>query len=572
MGEGTVGRRKAGETLAEEQPAVRLGAYAARRCAVRTQWDVVRPCEPAPDGPFRTELARRGHAFETDVIAELIALHPDAVVIDRSLTPAKRQAATDEAIAAKERLIIGPRLRHDERSGRLGEPDLLVRRGPAGYLPVDIKHHRTLDPQQPGDLRGVSGLAELGHRAVVPRPREAGAHDAHRDDLLQLAHYWRLLEDLGAAALGPPSGAIVGRERRVVWFDLTEQRFGDDGGRGERRSALAVYDAEYAERYRVAAAAAQHLVDASRPLPLVPVSIAECPDCTWREHCGAYLEDRQDVSLLPRVTRPAWEALHRAGVDTIPELAALRDVTVVPGMTEGALASAIAHARARNGEAVAYRRPGATGVRVERADVEVDVDMENVEDGAYLWGAYVTDRAGAGIVTPGYHAFVDWDADATIAGVRAFAGFWPWFTELRRTCAERGLTLRAYCWSEAAENRWLRAGARAIRAEQDVEDFIASEQWVDLMRVFDGQVITGRGRGLKVVAPLLGFAWADDDPSGAASMVWWQEAVDAERPPAEREQLRARLLAYNADDVRATLHVRDWLEQAGPGLSPLPTP
>ena len=45
-------------------PPVRLGAYAARSCAVRAQWDVVRPCEPEPDTPFRAGLARDGIAFE----------------------------------------------------------------------------------------------------------------------------------------------------------------------------------------------------------------------------------------------------------------------------------------------------------------------------------------------------------------------------------------------------------------------------------------------------------------------------------------------------------------------------
>jgi predicted RecB family nuclease len=550
---------------------VRLGAYAARGCAVRTQWDVVQPCEPAPDGPFRVELARKGVAFEGEVFAELRALHDDAVVIDHDLPSTQREAATDAALAGRARIIIGPRLRHDLRSGRVGEPDLLVRHGTAGYRPIDVKHHRTLDAEHPQDLRGVVALADLGHRDVAARPREAGTHDAHRGDLLQLAHYWRMLEDLGLAATGVPSGAIIGRERQVVWFDLTEPRFSEGAGRGERRSALEVYDVEFAERHRVFVAAAAHVADAARPLPLVPVSITECPDCRWREHCGAYLEEREDVSLLPRVTRPSWEALRSIGADTIPQLAALGEGIEVPGMTSGALASAVANARARHGAAIAYRRPGVRSIEVERADVEVDVDMENVEEGAYLWGAHATDHRGSGVVAPGYHAFVDWDADAALAGARAFAGFWAWLSQLRRDCADRGLTLRAYCWSAAAENRWLRAGARALDIEDEVERFIASQEWVDLLRVFDAQVITGRASGLKVVAPLLGFAWDDDDPSGAASMVWWQSAVDAAATTEEREQVRARLLAYNADDVRATLHVRDWLATAGPGLPALPT-
>ena len=73
-------------------PPVRLGAYAARSCAVRAQWDVVRPCEPEPDTPFRAGLARDGIAFEADVVAELAAREPDAE--DRTRWPAKEGSSS----------------------------------------------------------------------------------------------------------------------------------------------------------------------------------------------------------------------------------------------------------------------------------------------------------------------------------------------------------------------------------------------------------------------------------------------------------------------------------------------
>jgi len=53
-------------------------------------------------------------------------------------------------------------------------------------------------------------------------------------------------------------------------------------------------------------------------------------------------------------------------------------------------------------------------------------------------------------------------------------------------------------------------------------------------------------------------------------MVWWEGAVDPDAPDEVRERLRERILAYNRDDVRATLHVRDWLATVGPELRALP--
>ena len=66
-------------------------------------------------------------------------------------------------------------------------------------------------------------------------------------------------------------------------------------------------------------------------------------------------------------------------------------------------------ARARVGAASAYRKRGVDVVTVPRADIEVDVDMENTNDGCYLWGALVTDRRDGVPPTVRYMPFVTWD-------------------------------------------------------------------------------------------------------------------------------------------------------------------
>ena len=100
----------------------------------------------------------------------------------------------------------------------------------------------------------------------------------------------------------------------------------------------------------------------------------------------------------------------------------------------------------------------------------------------------------------------------------------------------------------------MRRGAAVVGLLDEVDEFIASDQWVDLLKVFKAHLITGNPVKLKVTAPLSGFSWDGEEPAGDESMVRHDDVVDGS------QAARYWLLNYNRNDVEATLALRDWLQ------------
>jgi predicted RecB family nuclease len=508
---------------------------------------------PDPTGEQRKADAEAHRRSIAEEMAGLAGTDWTWIPSGPDIRGADRERATEQAMSAGARFIWGAQLPRDAAGGRRGGINLLVHTG-AGYVPVLVVRHKVTDPGSGartsplGDPVPAAGQADPARKAR-PQPR----------DQLRLAHARRLLEASGYADPGRPVGGVVGLDGDiVVWHDLEAPNW--PGG----RTALAEYDARFADRLAVATAAAS----GAQPLA-EPSRIVECRTCPWWTICRADLLAVRDVSLVVRGEEGA--SLRAAGLRTVDDLAALdpTDGEALPpaGMP---LSDAVGLAKAWLANLTVVRR--VRRVRVPRAEVEVDVDMESFGDaGAYMWGVLLS---GADVgERPGYRAFATWEPLPTDDEARSFAEFWQWLSVIRLRARARGLTFRAYCYNELAENRWLLSSARRFAGKpgipgiEQVQAFIDSDAWFDLFGSVREYFLCSHGKGLKTIAPVTGFRWRDPEASGENSMRWYRFAVGIDGAGPDDMQ-RLRLLEYNEDDVRATQALRHWM--SSPAIKGIP--
>lgn len=495
---------------------------------------------PSPEARRRIEAAAEHRSDVLDYLRRLQeGSGSSVVVIDTALGHAERVAATAAACADGVDWIFFAALPTDSANGRRGHAEALIRQG-EGYLPLIVVNHRVTnaakadrDPAEPPSLR-TSPLW-----AWLPTPDPTRTLRSNRRDALRLAQLATMLDDLGLAVSDDPadwSGASIGVDADCIL-----------------EVPLGAVIEDYRETFARRKAVADGLI------PTRPRRINECRSCQWWPRCEAELQATDDVSLV--VGGTGYQVLTDAGITTVTQLADYRGDPPAEWPGNAAFADVVVQAVCKKLDVPLVRRLERPAV--VRADVEVDVDMESYgERGAYLWGTLLTDNQTEEPVR--YRPFYTWDPLPTDDEGHAFGRFWAWLTERRRVAHEAGKTFAAYCYSQQAENRWLRASAErfagipGVPPREEIEAFIASPEWVDIYEAVNQNFICPNGKGLKRIAPVAGFGWQDAEASGEASMEWYAAAVGLAGGPLDVSQ-RDRLLRYNEDDVQATKVLREWL-------------
>lgn len=476
----------------------------------------------------RERLAQRGIDHEAAVLGDLVEAHGEAVTqIPRSSRDP--YAATLAAMDSHAPFILGGRI-SSESGDRVGAPDVLVRVGD-GYAAVEVKHHKV--ENSTGIPAQAVGLDSIADQAGI----EARFRSGRKRDLLQTAHYWRILAEAGHATAAPIGGVIGSEEPyRCLWVDLAA---GDE------------------PLLDTATASTDAAVDAVRTgamHPETPTEPAcwrsECDRCDWKTLCKSELVEVDDPTLLRGVRSDKRTELAAAGIRTVEDIAglALEDPLVDD-------TSVVRQARALTAGRLLRLDGGTTPIDVPAPPVIVDFDIETYDGRIYLAGFLVTED---GIST--FDPVCDWTGTDESEAVLVDA----MFARLAQYAADGAVVFHWHSYERtqlaaAAERHGL-----MIPGSTSVDEWFA-EHAIDLLVWTKERFESPNGYSLKTIAPLCGFEWRDDDPGGLQSEIWYEEMLSGS------VEMQQRLLEYNEDDVAAQRAIRRWIavqdDGGGPGTA-----
>ena len=313
------------------------------------------------------------------------------------------------------------------------------------------------------------------------------------------------------------------------------------------------------------------------PPATYPEPVDHCDVCRWAELCVKRRRDDDHLSLVAGISARQRKALAARDIDTVERLAAA-PIPLDPPL-DGSSASSLERVREQARIQVAGRGlpkpiyelllPGAgdpiepeRGLTIlpepDRGDLFLDLegDPYALDDGVdYLFG--VLDVHGE------FTAIWSFDpndpSDVTLAGEKR--GF-EQLMDLLTKRLERFPNMHVYHYAPYEPTALKRLMGRHATREDEVDRLLRGGILVDLFRaVRQGVRASVESYSIKRLEPLYDFVREvslRDAGSSIVAFEEWLQLGDRDRPSSD---ILDAIAAYNRDDVRSTLALRDWLER-----------
>jgi uncharacterized protein len=490
--------------------------YDYTQCPHRVWRDVYGPQDEKIEepNPFVQLLWENGITHEEAVVSDLgiyLDLQPG--------TYDERFKQTIRAMQDKTPLIYQGVLIYENM---FGIPDLLKHLPDGQYVPIEIKSGR-----------GFEGVDEEEGHAGRPKKHYA----------VQLALYSDLLNNLGFE--NRRFGQVIDIRTEEVDYDLNLPL-----GKRDSRTLWQFYE-------QVKNSVWSLINDQATNKPALA---GICKLCPWYLSCKKWVDESGDLTKIFYLGRSRRDKINQdLGIDNITDILAVdikevlrlkeHDKQFLYGVGEKTLKEILRRAKVlvQTKKPVAYNPIVFPNVSYE---LYFDIENDPTREFVYMHGVYINGPEGER-----YKHFTATEISET-AEKQAWQDFWNFI----RSLPQNDFAVYYYSSHEKTTYKKMQKLYPDVISEAELESFF------DLPHVIDLYDIVKRDTdwplssySLKDLAQYLGFEWQDETPSGALSIKWFNEFIET-----GDEKILHRLLAYNEDDCKATMVLKQALEKLFP--------
>jgi len=488
--------------------------YDYTQCPHRVWRDLYGPMSEKNEepNPFVQLLWERGVRYEEKVLAGL-----GDILSLKGLSQKDNKEKTLQALNQGVPLIYQGMIEFD---GLLGIPDLLKKQPDGTYAPLEIK----------------SGM---GYAGVDEETGEEGK--LKKSYAIQLGLYLDVLQNLGFTK--KHVGYILDGHGQMIEYDLDQPQ--------GVRTPQTFWQFYLQGRDNVKLLQANEVQNN-------PALAGICKLCPWYASCKKWVEKTEDPTGLFYVGRTKRDVLlqdlnvrHVGDILLldIPELLAQKkkDKSFLPGLGDKTLNKIFDRAKVMKvtGKPVVYEKINFPKVSYE---LFFDIEDDPTQEFVYLHGVYERTTNG--------ERFLDFTAKEISAEAEAKA--WQEFWDYIRSLPQADFAVYYYSAHEKSTYRRMQKIYPQVVSETELENFFANPNVIDLYT----EVVLKKtdwplgSYSIKAIAQYLGFKWRDETPSGALSIQWFNDYL-------EKKDLKIleRILLYNEDDCKATMVVKDAIQE-----------
>lgn len=299
---------------------------------------------------------------------------------------------------------------------------------------------------------------------------------------------------------------------------------------------------EFVDQFHMTRGEIERILDGEKPAPFLK---SGCKRTPWYALCLEGAQGCNDVSLIYRLSQSDQRRLYSLGIHTVDEFAKA-DADDLRSKLEDWPYDKIQRLQ-NQAQVLVTQTPMVMRKSLfpkVKTEVFFDIESDPMRDVDYLMGLLVRDTASG---KAKYDAIV---AESPEREKEVWEKF------LKRLEKWEDFVIYHYAMYERMV--FDRLVARHGAPEELVRKF--HEHAIDLhQKTVDTVVLPLYFYTLKDIAKYLGHQWHDAHAGGAESVAWYDEWLSS----GQRSHLD-KIIQYNEDDVRATMLLRDWLEQQKP--------